>query len=640
MAEEDDAKALRKQRRPVAVRFSSYSMLLYLNDDFQGGATTFFEQAEPLKRSKRGNTAVAPPPAPLSGETERGVVAAEAAASGAAAEVREVELPAGCCRLVKVVPLAGDVLVFPHGRRPGCFPDPFHAGAVIQRGRKTIIRTDVMFAEASSKSNTAKTRKGKAATKEAEKSTSNRSRGPPPLTYCLREEARRRIPGPHIFDVSLENINDYCCGSFWLVERDLRATLPTLQKDWGGEWAGGDGERGGDGLLLCESAGVLRGAGVEAAFTARENLVSFKKVAFHLHRQAAATEKTLTQLATFFWDDSIVARFEDQGGSSENNANGDEEENMIWVHSARLTELCNARSQCRGAAMALQDVRTLSKHVCCLHRHPEKAATRPAFLAGLPGTARVGCLVRDAVAMTKGGGGSKSGKTRKFDQSATPGDDPGAAGGGGTTIAQKGKVRWRRRVADALALAAQEKGWPEPVLELVRRVLVVRGADKALRMCDEMAAVAGIAVEEEREAQNEKVSSKIALARDAEGYLAPPPPSPPPSSLGMFGVVAEAEETIRALEAMPSVDDVWEDGMRLRQAPSVSSASLKTAAAKVRVPWERRRRQQLLEEMRGAVPQLRDMMAWVATIVRGAEVNVAKPPLRPLTSLARVGPAV
>ena len=105
------------------LRFSAYSILLYLNDDFEGGHTTFFPvpvaavgsaQEPPIKRSRRGNT---PVDVPVSGNAMR----------------------------VEVIPSAGDALVFPHGKQPGCYPDPLHEGSVVTQGRKTIIRTDIVY---------------------------------------------------------------------------------------------------------------------------------------------------------------------------------------------------------------------------------------------------------------------------------------------------------------------------------------------------------------------------------------------------------------------------------------------------------------------------------------------------------------
>jgi|EP00505_MAST-04D_sp_SCG-Rhode-Island_P002072 hypothetical protein len=99
--------------------FSAYSVLIYLNGDFEGGTTTFFQFDEkiPVARSRKGNT-----PRNLLSKVQN-----------------------ECSSTVRVVPSCGDILVFPHGRMPGCFPDPLHEGSVIKSGRKSIIRTDVVF---------------------------------------------------------------------------------------------------------------------------------------------------------------------------------------------------------------------------------------------------------------------------------------------------------------------------------------------------------------------------------------------------------------------------------------------------------------------------------------------------------------
>jgi hypothetical protein len=98
------------------LQFTAYSMVLYLNDDFEGGHTTFFPlqpDTEDVVRSRRGNTSMQE----VTADTPR----------------------------VSVTPKQGDVLIFPHGRHAGCHPDPLHEGSVILSGRKTIIRTDIIY---------------------------------------------------------------------------------------------------------------------------------------------------------------------------------------------------------------------------------------------------------------------------------------------------------------------------------------------------------------------------------------------------------------------------------------------------------------------------------------------------------------
>ena len=96
-------------------RFSAYSVLLYLNDDFDGGETTFFQHDPAIRISRRGL-------APHAEDLDKLRVAA------------------------RVEPRRGDVLVFPHGKFSGCHPDPLHEGSLIRRGEKLLIRTDLVFA--------------------------------------------------------------------------------------------------------------------------------------------------------------------------------------------------------------------------------------------------------------------------------------------------------------------------------------------------------------------------------------------------------------------------------------------------------------------------------------------------------------
>mmetsp|Transcript_18324 Transcript_18324/g.52658 ORF Transcript_18324/g.52658 Transcript_18324/m.52658 type:complete len:455 (-) Transcript_18324:800-2164(-) len=95
-------------------RFSAYTVVVYLNDEFEGGHTTFFEADQSLLRSAKGNT-------PLVAGRHQLTVA------------------------TSVAPRGGDVLIFPHGLASGCHPDPLHEGSVVQGGSKAILRTDLVF---------------------------------------------------------------------------------------------------------------------------------------------------------------------------------------------------------------------------------------------------------------------------------------------------------------------------------------------------------------------------------------------------------------------------------------------------------------------------------------------------------------
>ena len=144
----------------------------------------------------------------------------------------------------------------------------------------------------------------------------------------MREEDPRlhcsRLPGANIMDANSENINDYCCGTMLLVNRDLEAVLSEAR--------------------ASEVLAVLGEARVPEAFELRFELVCLKKVAYFVHLQGASLERQLTQLATFWHGEHEPAA---PGGSH-------------WRHSARLTELSDARTRCAGACAATSDARAVS----------------------------------------------------------------------------------------------------------------------------------------------------------------------------------------------------------------------------------------------------------------------------------------
>jgi hypothetical protein len=147
------------------LKFSAYSILLYLNDDFEGGNTTFFPE-DPNNtsvRSRRGNTRLvdAVHPNQTNNHSDKSdksdkdddkdkdkdkdkdsVLPKNLIQNGLNGFIEGGERPEV---RVPVVPMIGDCLVFPHGRQHGCHPDPLHEGSVVIRGRKTIIRSDIMF---------------------------------------------------------------------------------------------------------------------------------------------------------------------------------------------------------------------------------------------------------------------------------------------------------------------------------------------------------------------------------------------------------------------------------------------------------------------------------------------------------------
>jgi hypothetical protein len=111
MYEGGDSK--RKRNGPLAT-FSAYSVLLYVNDHYKGGGTTFFQHDSTIRVTRRGLT-------PISEDLNKLIPHAT------------------------VVPNCGDVLIFPHGNMNGCHPNPLHEGSTVLSGEKCLIRTDLIY---------------------------------------------------------------------------------------------------------------------------------------------------------------------------------------------------------------------------------------------------------------------------------------------------------------------------------------------------------------------------------------------------------------------------------------------------------------------------------------------------------------
>lgn len=244
------------------------------------------------------------------------------------------------------------------------------------------------------------------------------------------------VTGVDVLAVTAANINDYACGSWALIMRDV------------------------DQLLASHSAevlAVLESAQVPHAFRLRRELVSMKKCAFFLHEQGCAIERQLTQLATFF-----------------HNEHQQEPDRPGWRHSDRLTELSDARMQCAGACKATFDGRAIAKLICSLPRHPEKK--RPETLDTLPNSLHSFRVAAAAAAAAEYGLLTPAPSRLKRLRPVT------CAGAGCGGVSQ---FRHRSTTATvASAIAAQE--WPPAVKETVDAILLCRGADKALRMVDEV----------------------------------------------------------------------------------------------------------------------------------------------------------
>ena len=146
--------------------FSAFSFLIYLSDDFEGGATTFFRPTQTPAAGTPVHSAMAEAD---TGTTARNVSQFQVSRRG-------LTWSAGAGRLAlyeiaaRVRCSAGDCLVFPHGNGDGLptqrrkkadadaansvdiYPNPLHEGSVV-RGRadgaetepKFLIRSDVMY---------------------------------------------------------------------------------------------------------------------------------------------------------------------------------------------------------------------------------------------------------------------------------------------------------------------------------------------------------------------------------------------------------------------------------------------------------------------------------------------------------------
>lgn len=264
-----------------------------------------------------------------------------------------------------------------------------------------------------------------------------------PADFPSPEDIQRAcasIPGSNILEVSPGNAWSYACGSFELVQRDLRAVLPAALAD--------------DVELL------LRRLGVPEAFTVRTELVNYKKVMLYVHQQGVLLERSLAQLNTFLNYDATARR-----------------DDEYWVPSPWSAELLETHMQCKGRCMATADVRRLCKEICCLPRHPsEPLGLALAALEQLPRSLQTWSIGAQAEATVAAGAAAK--ETLEAGAAVSKAREDKSA---------KGRLELKRsswRVQAVREIECQE--WPEHVKACVQAVLVCRGADKALRIRDEL----------------------------------------------------------------------------------------------------------------------------------------------------------
>eukprot|EP01065_Artemidia_motanka_P007130 TRINITY_DN13520_c0_g1_i1.p1 TRINITY_DN13520_c0_g1~~TRINITY_DN13520_c0_g1_i1.p1 ORF type:complete len:846 (+),score=173.85 TRINITY_DN13520_c0_g1_i1:316-2853(+) len=166
------------------------------------------------------------------------------------------------------------------------------------------------------------------------------------------------IPGPCVLDMHERNTKQYCCGHWWLFERDLRLALP-----------GDVAEK------VCCAVSSL---GALAALRQRRELCNFKKLLLHMLGAARAVERDHTQLTTVVYNEDDVG---------EHNA-------MLNGHSQRYFCLSQALQETRGLGVSLHDARQIAKAICCVDRHPDgppPSAGGP--LHDLPNSTRLAHLI-------------------------------------------------------------------------------------------------------------------------------------------------------------------------------------------------------------------------------------------------------
>eukprot|EP00929_Paragymnodinium_shiwhaense_P115874 TRINITY_DN85028_c0_g1_i1.p1 TRINITY_DN85028_c0_g1~~TRINITY_DN85028_c0_g1_i1.p1 ORF type:complete len:656 (+),score=152.50 TRINITY_DN85028_c0_g1_i1:64-2031(+) len=255
----------------------------------------------------------------------------------------------------------------------------------------------------------------------------------------LFDICRRKVPGPSVFDATPSNINDYCCGSFSLIERDVNAVLPQA--------------------LAGDVIALLREVKLPDAFRLREELINYKKVLLHDHHEGLAIERTLAQLTAFFHDSDVEER---AGG--------------YFEPTPRLAELSDSRMQCKGRCEAAYDARLLSKLLCCLPRHPDKG--RPDALEKLPSSLRCWSLAAGAAKEALSGAGEQclGGYTSTSQEASLATGEPTH------WTEPAAEQEWQRQAEKRL----QAQPWPDHIRRFVKMVVICRGGDKALRMRDDL----------------------------------------------------------------------------------------------------------------------------------------------------------
>lgn len=194
------------------------------------------------------------------------------------------------------------------------------------------------------------------------------------------------------------------------------------------------------------------------AFRLREELINMKKVAYHVHHSGTLIERSLAQLATYFRTDHSDVKQDTEPHTASPPLS-------FFVHSDRFTAIVDARMRCKGACHASADARAMAKQVCCLPRHPLKK--RPTILENLPSSLETSGLVRDTLQTLN--------SDDLFSEAVSIDD-----------VGDLVCSTWKSKVEGLLVDLEERQAISQDVMEFIRLLIICRGADKAVRMVDEV----------------------------------------------------------------------------------------------------------------------------------------------------------
>ena len=249
--------------------------------------------------------------------------------------------------------------------------------------------------------------------------------------------------------------------SFDLIERDLKIVLEEEQAH----------------VVIAGLEEDLR-----QAFRLREELVNMKKVAYHVHRSGTLIERSLAQLATFFRSDHEDEKSNESKQEMVMQSSQLEEVTTLsndsteaacstssgyYIHSDRFTRIVDTRMQCKGACHAAADARAIAKQICCLPRHPDKSRTK--YLENFPHSLETVALLNSAMQELERYDNIPS--SLKLNNLPTTGLD---------------SCNWKHRIEVNIANLEKEETLTQDTIDFIKLLLICRGADKAVRMVDEL----------------------------------------------------------------------------------------------------------------------------------------------------------